>query len=57
VLNIDKILDNKIISLTRFMDGGAAIFPELAIKNQKVNAGKNVIIPFVKNSLRVEVTS
>lgn len=44
----DKILVNKIISLTRFIEGGAAMLPAFAIKNQNVIAGNRAINPLVK---------
>jgi hypothetical protein len=42
-----------IISLNRLIDGGAAIFTEENINHHIVILGINIIIPFIKNILRV----
>lgn len=56
-VEIDKILVRRKISLIKLMVGGAAIFAADIMNHQKVIAGKKVIIPFVRNNLRVCVVS
>jgi len=48
---------SKIISLSRLIDGGAAIFQAEKINHHIVKIGSEVIIPFVKYMLRVWVIS
>lgn len=52
-----KIAVNKMISLSKLIDGGAAIFHAEKINHHIVIIGRAVIIPLVKNILRVWVTS
>jgi hypothetical protein len=41
------------ISLRRLMEGGAAIFTAVNINHHIVIVGKNLIMPFIRNILRV----
>lgn len=56
-VEIDKMLVSKKISLIKLIVGGAAIFAADIKNHQKVIAGKKVIIPLVRNNLRVCVVS
>lgn len=54
---LDKTEVNRIISLSKFNDVGAAIFPAANKNHQNLIAGKYIKRPLVKNSLRVFVAS
>lgn len=53
----DKIAVRSMISLNKFIDVGAAMFPAAKINHQKDIAGKYISSPLVRNSLRVFVAS
>lgn len=53
----DMILERRIISPRRFVDGGAPILQAEKINHQRVMAGNKVIRPFVDVRLRVCVDS
>jgi len=42
-----------IISLSKLIDGGAAMLTEVNINHHIVILGMNIIIPFIRNILRV----
>lgn len=52
-----KIAVRSIISLSKLIDGGAAIFHAEKINHHAVKIGKDVIMPLVRNMLRVCVIS
>jgi len=56
-VDIFKIDVISIISLIRLIDGGAAMFLAVNKNHHKVRVGATINIPFVKNSLRVWVSS
>ena len=57
IVDFLKIAVNKIISLNRLIDGGAAIFQAEKINHHIDRIGNDTIIPLVKYILRVWVIS
>ena len=57
IIDFLRIAVSKIISLNKLIDGGAAIFHAENINHHIVKIGKDVIIPLVRNMLRVYVIS
>lgn len=57
VLEILVIAVINVISLSKFRDGGAAIFVAENKNHHMVIVGRKDIMPFIKNILRVELIS
>jgi hypothetical protein len=54
-IDVDAVIS--IISLNRLIDGGAAILIDVNKNHHRVIVGRNLIMPFIKNILRVCVIS
>lgn len=52
IVDIDDVARINIISLSKLIEGGAAIFTVANINHHIVMVGRNLIIPFIKNILR-----
>jgi hypothetical protein len=52
-MDLEIIVTINIISLSKLIDGGAAIFVMVNINHHRVIMGLMVISPFVRNILRV----
>lgn len=57
IIDFLMIAVNKMISLSKLIDGGAAIFQAEKINHHIVKIGSEVIIPLVRYMLRVWVIS
>lgn len=56
-VEVDMILVMSIISLSRLIDGGAAILLAVDINHHRVRVGMVIRIPFVSNRFRVFMIS